>query len=1412
MEHMPLLKLNSILSRLVSEGCKEWPSPVATKLGVLSNDQTGEKFLGIVAFLDSLASFLGSILISIYINDPEKKFENKNFNQGIFNFLNKSPTLGEWIGVIREGLNYFEKKTDFFLPELQKFALGIEDPLKVTNNPIKIVKMSEKDISRGLLDELNPFRLTVGHPEKLPDYLKKHNITYDPQDDSGSLREKALPYVLSDLIRLLYGLKFLSDYWLFYVKNLREEEEGRFADVYLYSSIHPLNNEELYVTDCKGELLKDKNFEQEIFRNRLFFGKVKTEGDILVETTRLERVIEVNPVIINWLREREKEKEYLPHRFLQWKKKNTKQILMGDIIYQKGAEEVDHLDTREHLWEIYTVLKSRLNILSEKEEDNIEVKTPINVSHCQSNQRYLVVRKEIYPHFNIADEILAGIEIEKKTDENILDVHVSLTSVSNKETGKRGEYFTFRNAVEKLWDNPDRWNCTLIGEGGMGKTTSLLKLWESFLSGDERASVPIFLSLEKYNHLIDDEQRKKFIWHRISLEYLNRIPSSEEIRDIKNQFTQKIKVNGKEYPSIILLLDGFNEVTADNRELLLSLKEIKEFKGVQIIISSRYDMRQSLGWTNFEGLKLEELEDEQIKSFMTSQRLEFNNELGITPLLRNPMMLTLYCGSEREMKLNSGKEDYDFILNSRYKAVILHNFIVSSIVRLDRLMVTEEDKILHRLSLKYLLPRIGYEMEKEGLFEISHKEILDIIREEFFRYCSNEFLDLHPQMDIQINKVKSLLNAGNRKNITEIIRRLKERYCLIKGQEGGPYAFLHQHFRDYFAAFYIKDRTQERINSSDNNFPELACRFFAVHLRSMLGELVGEPRRSPFIQGGYQKGEIKETLLDSALDVLRHREMKKDDYRILNILEILKDKRVDLSDTDLSQLDLRRVILNNVRLGHGKIGGKRRRANLEGSKLKAYNILPHGHTSTVTTVSYSPNGRRIVSGSVDKTIKEWDTETGECIRTYIGHSRDVNSVSYSSDGHSIVSGSRDRTIKEWDIETGECIRTYRWRAIHITSVSYSSDGHRIVSGSLNKRINEWDTETGKCIRIYTGHSRDVNSVSYISDGKRILSGSSDETIKEWDTKTGECIRTYRGHFGRVISVSYSNNGKKIVSGSKDKTIKEWDVETGECIKTYTGHSFDVTSVSYSNDDYKIVSGSVDKTIKEWDTETGECIRTYRGRSSNVTSASYSSDGKRIISGSRDKTIKEWDTETGECIRTYIGHYSYITSVSYSSDGKKVVSGSVDGTIKEWDTETGECVRTYKGHYSYVNSISYNSDGNKIVSGSRDKTIKEWDTETGECIKTYTGHSREVTSVSYSSDGKKIISGSLDRTIKEWDTETGGCIKTIRDIPGLFIHGVDMSDIRPDSEITEEEKKILEQYGAILDVPKRSGKKDIVIVE
>jgi serine/threonine protein kinase len=254
-------------------------------------------------------------------------------------------------------------------------------------------------------------------------------------------------------------------------------------------------------------------------------------------------------------------------------------------------------------------------------------------------------------------------------------------------------------------------------------------------------------------------------------------------------------------------------------------------------------------------------------------------------------------------------------------------------------------------------------------------------------------------------------------------------------------------------------------------------------------------------------------------------------------------------------------------------------------------LLPHplytywGHSSEVNAVAWSPDDKRLASGSDDGTVQVWDAADGNNAFTYHGHSRGVDAVAWSPDGNRIASGSLDNTVQVWDAADGGHVYTYRGHASNVygvDAVAWSPNGKRLASGSDDKTVQVWDATDGGNVYIYHGHSGFVSAVGWSPDGKRIASGSADGTVQVWDAADGNNAFTYRGHSSYVVrAVAWSPNGRRIASGSDDQTVQVWDATTGANGFTYRSHSGGVEAVAWSPDGRRIASGSYNGAVQVW---------------------------------------------------------------------------------------------------------------------------------------------------------------------------------------------------------------------------------------
>ncbi|KAF2663942.1 putative E3 ubiquitin ligase complex SCF subunit sconB [Microthyrium microscopicum] len=336
-----------------------------------------------------------------------------------------------------------------------------------------------------------------------------------------------------------------------------------------------------------------------------------------------------------------------------------------------------------------------------------------------------------------------------------------------------------------------------------------------------------------------------------------------------------------------------------------------------------------------------------------------------------------------------------------------------------------------------------------------------------------------------------------------------------------------------------------------------------------------------------------------------------------------------------------------------------------------------------------------------------------------GHQNGVMCLQFED--NILASGSYDGTIRIWNLDTGEHIRTLHGHTSGIRCLQFSKC--QLFSGGMDKTIRIWNWETGQLLRTLTGPTGDVLSLNY--QKPYLVAGGKDNTVHVWNFET-KAFYSIRSHKDFVNSVRLDMSSRTIFSGADDNVVRLWDLDTGKLLKTFDGHVGGVQQVILLPPEFELdASDLVDCDHPSSDSEPDhqedqpECNtinpRTIRDEhtpapESLVDVPLFPSDPSRpnpptyMLTASLDSHIRLWHVPTGRCLRTFFGHIEGIWALA--ADNLRVVSGAEDRTVKLWDARTGKCERTFTGHVGPVTCVALSGD--RLITGSEDCEIRVMD--------------------------------------------------------------------------------------------------------
>lgn len=427
-----------------------------------------------------------------------------------------------------------------------------------------------------------------------------------------------------------------------------------------------------------------------------------------------------------------------------------------------------------------------------------------------------------------------------------------------------------------------------------------------------------------------------------------------------------------------------------------------------------------------------------------------------------------------------------------------------------------------------------------------------------------------------------------------------------------------------------------------------------------------------------------------------------------------------------------------------------------------------------THVTYSNNGKYLLTGSRKTGLALWEAKTGNKLKTFKLEDYYLDQIEFSPTDKYIIS-SGDETSEVWSIATGKRIAKIENDKIECFPV-FSPDDKNILIWGENSTASLVKLQGFKRIKTYEGfrnknkndglgfsqgnwlHS---NIIRYINmkpataispNGKLLLKGKIDSSAILINLENGKKVLELTGHGKAVLTACFSSNGKQVATAGGDRDIIIWDVTTGNIIKRIKAHQDLIFDLKFSSDDQYILSGSWDGTLRKHDVNTGELVKYIILDKVSPYKIAFSPRDLYFITSDLGKNLRLWEADAGVEFRRLVGHTGLVADMCLSPDGKQLITASTDGTVKVWDMLTGMLVNKFTGHGSGVFAVACSPQGKYTASGSNDRTIKIWNQETGEEITTLLGHSSAITGLHFTPDGNRLVSCSKEGIIKVWNME------------------------------------------------------------
>jgi WD40 repeat protein/tRNA A-37 threonylcarbamoyl transferase component Bud32 len=421
---------------------------------------------------------------------------------------------------------------------------------------------------------------------------------------------------------------------------------------------------------------------------------------------------------------------------------------------------------------------------------------------------------------------------------------------------------------------------------------------------------------------------------------------------------------------------------------------------------------------------------------------------------------------------------------------------------------------------------------------------------------------------------------------------------------------------------------------------------------------------------------------------------------------------------------------------------------------------PLEHLIGAMSVAFTPDGKKLLTGSWDHTARFWDLEPGRPGPT-LQHEGPVSALEFSRDGKMLLTGSFDSAARLWDL-AGKPLSPRLRHQGGIYCIAVSPDGKAILTGSGDRTARLWGVAATSPLGPVLAHDKMIFPLAFSPDRRTILIRDSADTVRLRDAESGENVGEPLRHEYPILAGAIGRDRKTVVTlgeknhtGENNHTTRIWDATTGKEVANLD-HWKEAEAVACSPDGKSVLTGCWWGRAWIWDGTAGwpkEPKKLEPPIAGPIFAVAFSPDGKTFLTGARDRAAQLWDAATGKPIGAPLNQGSGVYALAFSPEGNAVLTGGSDGTAQLWDVATGKTIGPPMTHQGAVNAVAFSRDGKTALTGSQDNTARLWDTATGKPLGPPLLHLGPVEEVAFWHDDKTVVTAGEDKIARFWQLST-----------------------------------------------------------